>query len=455
MLEELLIKNEGKTLEFKENTKSLSSIIKTIIAFANTAGGTIVIGVEDKTKNIIGVSSPLDEEEKLANVISDSIAPLLVPEIEIQTYRNKELVIIHVYHTAGPFYLKTLSPEQGTYIRFGSTNRVADRDTLQSLKDFARNRYFDETPYLQGKINNLNWEIINNLFQKTNSKITPQKAENLGLTTQHANKDYPTFGGIILFGTNRLQLFPEAIIRCARFLGSDKLEILDQIDIEVYLPLAIEEAIIFIRRNTAMSAEFGELARADIPQYPPFAIREAIVNAVVHSDYSVKGIPISIAIFDNRIEITNPGGLPFGLTIEKAIAGASRIRNRVIGKVFYRLKWVEQWGMGLKRIIQSCIDRGLEKPKFEELNNQFKVTIYGVKKHKIALGPWEIVLVKYLKKHEKISTKEAALLWNVTGRTARLRLIKLIDEGIIQKTGTSLRDPKSGYILMANIDLED
>lgn len=162
----------------------------------------------------------------------------------------------------------------------------------------------------------------------------------------------------------------------------------------------------------------------------------------------MKGVYISIAIFDERIEITNPGGLPFGFTIEKALAGSSRIRNRVIAKVFYHMKWIEQWGSGLHRIIKECAQRGLEVPKFEELNNQFRVTLYAKKKNKIVVESWEKELKQYFKKKEKISTKEAALLWKVTVRTSRTRLIKLIDAGVVKKIGTSSKDPQSSYILV-------
>ena len=211
--------------------------------------------------------------------------------------------------------------------------------------------------------------------------------------------------------------------------------------------MALEEAIKFIQRNTALRSEIKELARKDIPQYPPIAIREAITNAIVHADYSMRGVYISIAIFDDRIEITNPGGLPFGFTMEKALAGSSRIRNRVIAKLFYNLKWIEEWGRGIGRIIKECALRGLEDPKFEEINNQFRVTLYAKKKHKEILESWQKELINYLRKKDKISTKEASILWKITSRTARFRLIKLTDAGIIRKTGTSLKDPQSGYIL--------
>jgi len=451
-MEEILKGNEGKTLEFKESLQSLTGIIKTIIAFANTAGGMIVIGVEDKNKRIIGVNNPLAEEERLASVINDSIVPLLMPDIEIRTYRNKELIVINVPHVTGPCYLKSAGLEKGTYIRLGSTNRVVDSETLQALKNFARNVYFDELAYVQGKVSDLDWDYIKILFQSIHKKITVNNAESLGLITKQGTKEYPTYGGIILFGYKRLSLFPEAIIRCARFLGDDKTTILDRIDIELYLPIALEETIKFIQRNTRLSSEIKELARKDVPEYPLVALREVIINAIVHADYSMKGVYISVAIFDDRIEITNPGGLPFGFTMEKALAGSSRIRNRVIAKVFYHMKWIEQWGSGLHRIMKECEQRGLEKPKFEELNNQFRVTLYGKKKSKVILESWQKELISYLKKKEKISTKGAALLWKVTVRTARTRLIKLIDAGFIKKTGTSLKDPYGDYILIDRID---
>ena len=103
MLEELLTKEEGKTLEFKENTKSLPKIIQTIIAFANTAGGTLIIGIKDKTKEVIGLSNVLEEEERIANAIADSVSPLLIPSLQFHTWRDRDLLLISVPHSFGPY----------------------------------------------------------------------------------------------------------------------------------------------------------------------------------------------------------------------------------------------------------------------------------------------------------------------------------------------------------------
>lgn len=448
MIEAILKSNEGKTLEFKENLQSLQGIVKTIIAFANTAGGVLVIGVEDKTRKVVGVDNPLAQEERLASVINDSIAPLLMPDIETQIYRKKELIIINVPHGTGPYFLKSAGPEKGTYVRLGSTNRVADIAALQSLRNFARNISFDELPHSEGKISDLDWDFIKELFQDVDKKITSHNAASLGLITQRGTKEVPSYGGIILFGKNRLKLFPEAIIRCARFAGDTRADIIDQINIETYLPLALEDAIKFIKRNTKFSSEIKSLKRKDTFEYPIIALREALMNAIVHTDYSISGVYISIAIFDDRIEITNPGGLPYGFTLDKALAGASRVRNRVIAKVFYHLKLIEQWGRGLHRIIHACEEKGLIEPKFEELGAQFRVTLYSAKKEGRVIQAWEKDLLKYLKKRGHISTKEAALLWDVTSRAARTRCINLIDAGVIMSEGKSLKDPSSVYVLV-------
>ena len=446
MIEELLSRDEGKTLEFKESTQSLSNIIKTVIAFANTAGGIIVIGVQDRTKKIIGVEKALDEEERLINAISDSIAPFLVPNIEIQTYRKKELIIIKVAQAAGPYYLKASGPD-AVLVRSGSTNRLADDELLNSLRLFAKKMTFDEVPFF-GKIDLIDMQSIKNSFKEVNKTITHKKLEDLGLVVTHMGDQYPSNGGIILYGTNREKDFPDAIIRCAKFIGTDKAHIHDHMDIKAYPTIALDQAISFVEKNTFKGAIIGRMRRTDIPQYPPAAIREAIINAIIHSDYSVKGSSIMIAIFDDRIEISNPGGLTFGMTIEDAIAGSSKVRNRIIARIFKELDLIEHWGSGLQRIISACEQRGLEKPLFQERINEFKITLYAIKSRKIILEPFQEELVTYLKKKEKISTKEAAELWNINTRNALRRLKYLVDAGIIKKIGTSLKDPHSGYILV-------
>lgn len=213
----------------------------------------------------------------------------------------------------------------------------------------------------------------------------------------------------------------------------------------------MDSAISFIERHTNQSIEIGRVQRKDIPQYPGEAIREAIINAVVHCDYSILGMEIKIGIFDDRIEITNPGILPFGLTIDAVMSGVSRLRNRVIGRVFRELKLIEQWGSGINRIMTSCRDAGLETPRFEELGTGFRVTILGEHTGKDKIPDWQAKLMEFLYENNEISTKDAAHLWKISDRTARTRLRKLVNDGVLTELGTGPKDPKKTYALRTKL----
>lgn len=443
MIEQLLAENEGKTIEFKETTRSLIGIMKTVVAFANSAGGTIIIGVKDKTKDLVGLSEILSEEERLANAITDNILPLLTPDIEVQSFRGKELLIVRVSHNIGPYYLKSEGPERGVYVRFGSTNRSVDAEMLESLRLLAKKVVYDELPHPEGR---LDMEVMKNVFEGVGKRPTAQALENLGVETSRSGKKYPSNGGILLFGANRMQLFPDSQVRCARFAGSNREKILDQTDIDAPLPLAADQVVAFIERNIAKAGRIGRTQRIDVWQYPPIAVREAVMNALLHTDYAMTGCHIQVAIFNDRIEFTNPGGLPFGQTIEKALAGSSRIRNRVIARVFRELHLIEQWGSGLRRIVEACKNQGLKPPLIEELNNQFRLTLYSEQIEEITMSPWGKKLLVRLKKENAISAKSAMKLWKVSSRTTRVRLKQLQEEGAIVRIGTSENDPNASYI---------
>ena len=346
-------------------------------------------------------------------------------------------------HVAGPFFLKKDGIENGTYVRFGSTNRLVDDEMMASLKLIASNRTFDELPF-KGKIDE---ELIKIAFQWIKKEPSNKTCQMLGIYTDHFGRQSSTIGGILLFGKDRQGNLPDAIIRLACFQGKTKEKIIDSIEITSALPFAITEGIQFIERHISVEAKIGKVFRKDISQYPPFAIREALINSIVHTDYSMKGCHIQVAIFADRIEITNPGGLPFGQTLKKALSGYSRLRNRVIGRVFRELKLIEQWGSGLQRIIETCKKMGLQEPLFEEENNQFRITLFSLKKRQILMNSWEKKLINYLQINESIKSKEVAKLWKISDRATRTRLKKMIENGIIMRISTSEKDPQAVFVL--------
>jgi len=447
MLEELLTKEEGKTLEFKENTKSLQKIVQTIVAFANTAGGTLVIGIKDKTKDVIGLANVLEEEERIANAIADSVSPLLIPSLQLHTWRDRDLLLVSVPHGFGPYYIKSKGIEEGTYIRSGSTNRLADATTILEIQRLREHKYFDEQPNFDCTITEINFDLAKELFANISKKLTDRTAKSLGLIVQYHAKELPSNGAVLLFADHYKDFFPDAIIRLGRFSGTDKSQIIDQQTLEVPISTALEPIIAFIRRHTSMAAEISETRRKDIPQYPPAVIREAVINALLHTDYSIKGASIQVAIFEDRIEITNPGCLPFGLSFEAALSGISQLRNRVIGRVFRELNLIEQWGSGLGRMLNICGQQGIPLPKFEELGNFFRTTLYHSVNTFEGIEEWQKQIIAYLKVHKEILPKKAQELWKVTSRTTSSRLKKMCQQGILVEISTGPFDPQKKFSL--------
>jgi ATP-dependent DNA helicase RecG len=447
MLDDLLKGEEGKTLEFKEDTSSLKGILRTIVAFANTSGGVLVIGVKDKTKEIVGVKDVLLEEERIANIVADSITPLITPTFQFHTWRNRDLLIITIHHAIGPYYLKAGGLERGVYVRLGSTNRMADQATVADIQRMTVHQSFDQLPNLKTETDDIDFELAKKLFAKVSKKFTTNVATSLELLVKYQGTYYPSNAAILLFGKDRKSFFPNAIIRCGRFAGQTKTEIIDQKDLDLSLPEAVEAVIEFITKNTSIAAKIGPIHRVDIPEYPALAIREAIINAIVHADYSFKGSNIQVAIFSDRIEIINPGALPYGLSFRKALDGISQLRNRAIGHVFRELGLIEQWGSGFKKIIESCEERGLKAPKFEELDYYFRVTLYKEKKSLKIKVKWQQEMVEHLKKNREVSVVDATKVWGVTSRTATTRIKKMIEIGILTEVGTGPFDPKKKFVL--------
>ena len=268
----------------------------------------------------------------------------------------------------------------------------------------------------------------------------------LGLLADYHGRAVPTNGALLLFGKTRRDWFPDAVIRCARFAGADRTRFLDQAEIDEYLPRAVDDVLVFIERHTLQRADIGRLHRRVTPEYPAAVIREAATNAVVHADYSVRGASISVAVFDARIEFTNPGGLPFGLTMAAAMAGVSKLRNRVIGRTFRELGLIEQWGSGIGRMLAECSHRGIRAPRFEEVGAHFRATVFNEPVARTAGPEWQNRLGEHLRDTGSISTKDAAKLWRTSVRAARARLRTLVDRGILAELGTGPTDPHKKYV---------
>ena len=220
-------------------------------------------------------------------------------------------------------------------------------------------------------------------------------------------------------------------------------------NIESYPVLAVEEIINFIKKHTQLELEITPTRHIKKWNMPLIAIREAVINAIVHADYTQSGSPVRIALFDDRIEVENPGLLLFGLTIDDLLGHVSKIRNRVIAKTFFKLGLIEQWGSGIGRIISECEKAGLSPPKFEELATHFRVTIFLIPKQKPRASIVEQEALKFLKRNLKTgaSTSEIAKAISRSPRATRTLLLNLINTGLVIEIASSPNDPIRRYFL--------
>jgi predicted HTH transcriptional regulator len=444
---DLLKRPEGKTLEFKRDVSSPDGVLRSLVAFANTSGGTVLVGVEDRTRHVRGVREPLDLEERLANLISDHIVPRLVPELEIIPWRRSHVVAIQVHASpVRPHYLRREGLDGGTYVRVGSTNRRADRELIEELRRFARGEAYDERPMPELDSEALDFRAASESFAPVR-RLRRSDLQTLRLVTTHQGRHVPTVGGMLLFGESRQEHFPDAWIQAGRFHGLDKSRIADRTEIHAHLIRAVEDAITFVEKHALHGADIGAVRRRERWSIPPIAVREAVVNAVVHADYAQRGAPIRLAIFDDRLEVENPGLLPFGLTLEDLPRGISRLRNRVIGRTFHALGLIEQWGSGIQRMTAACRDAGLAPPTLEEIGNRFRVTLWLEQVGATALDKTEQTILATLSDGTGRITSEVAKVIGLTPRATRTRLVRLVERGLVREVGTSPQDPKRRYFI--------
>ena len=397
-------------------------------------------------------------------VVADSIHPALLPDIEQAHVEGADLLVVRVARWPGPFFLKSQGPEQGVYIRLGSTNRRAGPDTLTELRRTASHLVFDQLPCVGAAPDDLDMEVARHAFQAVDRQIDATKLESLGVLTRHGRHLLPSNGGIILFGHSeiRRQFFPDARIRCTCFAGTDKVEFLDRADMEGTVLDAIDKVPRFIRRNTRLAGRIKSMRRQDLAEYPAVALREALVNAVVHTDYTLRGMQTMVAIYADRLEIQNPGMLPFGMTLENLKAGVSRIRNPVIARVFRELNLMEEWGSGYRRITAACDTGGYPYPEWLELDSAIRVVFpphpevaalpeaqlgpqVGTKS---ALSRHQVQILEFAQKERSIAEFMEVLGWRDRTKFRNRFIRPLIDAGCLVMTiPDKPRSSKQRYII--------
>ena len=382
MARDTLFSGESKNIEYKVTLPDKSEkYMKTIVAFANTQGGKLIVGIDDKTHEIVGVANEILFQlmDGIANAISDSCMPQIIPDIEPQTIDGKTVIIVSV--EAGknrPYYLKSKGKENGTYIRVAGTSRQASPEKIRELEMEGARISWDE-------LTCVGYPVSKEATEKLCSNIENFR-EKVGMTERSVKKEQLINWKILkqsegqLLATNAYALltsdyFPFSKTQCAVFKGTDRAVFLDKREFTGPIYTQIEEAVDFVLRNIRLGATIDGLVRKEKYELPPEAIREMIINAHCHRNLLDESC-IQVAVYDDRLEVTSPGGLYNGLTYEEVMNGHSKIRNKAIANIFSQMGLVEAWGSGIKRIFNAAKEYDLPEPKFQEFDNMFRVELF-------------------------------------------------------------------------------
>ena len=441
-LKKIISQGESETVEFKKSPSESKEIIKTISAFANTKGGKIFIGISNSGK-VPGVKIGKDTIERLTNQITQNTDPKIHPHITVERIDEKQIIIIKVKESSDHLVLAFGRP----YKRVGKSTLRMSKDEYERiiLEKHKDKLYFDSQICKEATIDNIDNVKVKKFLERAsferrldiNPDINPK--ETLGKLNL-IKKDKLTNAAILLFGKNPQKFFLQAETRCARFKGTEPLEF---IDMKVFGGNIIdqrEDAIEFIKEHIQLHAEIKGTERIERWEYPIEAIREAVTNALCHRNYKISS-NVQIRIFDDRIEIWGCGSLPEPLTIEDLKKRHdSVLRNPLIGRCFFLIKYIEQWGTGTNRMIKKCLSSGLPEPLFEEISGNLVVTFRGkITKEYLEgldLNKRQIVAMEYIKKIGKITNKNYREIFpEISNETARFDLNTMVKKRLLNKRG--------------------
>ena len=363
---------EGKTREYKRDLSSPTKPLRTLVAFANSAGGQLVVGVADD-RTVVGVTDALAEEERLASLIADNIEPQLVPAIDFVTLAGKTVLVVDVpLSTRRPHYMKAQGIDGGVYVRLGSTTRPADSGLVADLERSARGVAFEDLPESRASLADLDLTTLRDLRGRATGA---KDLIVLGLAVKQGAQVVPTNAGILAACREPARFLTSAWIQCGRLRGHQGTDIFDQTEIHKPLPQAVDDVMTFLIKHAYKTGVFGETRRKDVYSIPVAAIREVVINALVHANYAERGTPVRVGFYDNRIVVESPGGLVPGMTVE-TMRGVSRLRNPSLARIFRDAGLIEQWGSGINRVYDETAKAGLPAPDIEEIVDRVRVTIH-------------------------------------------------------------------------------
>ena len=370
----LLQQGENNAVEFKSAGVSVDGLAKKIVAFANTLGGSILIGVEDDGF-ISGVNNAPQVEEWITNICRQNVIPPVQVTINIEASNNRDVIHIEVpkgkdkpYQTNKNQYL----------VRVGTTNRTASPQELLRLFQQAGVFHFDATGVSKTTINDLNASKLDKYFEQYSVDFSNESdKERLLINTDLMTSEKEvTVAGLLVFGINPQKYLHNASISFAHFEGNSLSEsLLDKQVIDGTLDYQIDRCLAIIKNNIKHPSVIQGAKTVDTHfLYPEKVFREIIVNACLHRNYAILGSRIRVFLFDDRLEIRSPGRLPNTVTVEKMKAGVSYASNPVLLKFMENLRYIDKLGRGIPMVNQTAIQNN-KQLDLEETGEEFVLTL--------------------------------------------------------------------------------
>jgi ATP-dependent DNA helicase RecG len=415
---------EGSTIELKQIF--VEDIKKEIVPFANSEGGTLYIGIAEDGQ-IVGVENVDETSLQASNMIRDSIKPDVTMFVNYshEVMEGKYVLKITVQKgTNCPYYLaeKGLRPE-GVYVRQGASAVPASENAIRSMIKETDGDNFENMRSLNQE---LTFEATTAEFKARNIAFGESQMMTLGFVK--ADHIYTNLG---------LLLSDQCVhsIKAASFEGVTKSVFKDRREFNGSLLNQMNEVYNFIDLYNKTRAEFSKLYRIDHKDYPEEALREALLNSLVHREYSFSGSTL-ISIFEDRIEFVSLGGLVKGITMNDILFGVSQCRNEKLAAVFYRLKLIEAYGTGIQKIIDSYKD-SREKPQIEASDNAFKIILpnQNMLLRQNALNDNEKIILELVEKNGSIVRKDVEVLLSISQTMSGRLLKKLVEKNMLKIVG--------------------
>jgi ATP-dependent DNA helicase RecG len=440
-------------LEFKRSLAELDTAVRTLAAFANTEGGTVLFGVR-QSGEIVGVEASRTGKEQLVNKVTSSTDPVLYPSVEFVKVNGKTVIVVTVAESENKPHLAG----GRAYKRVGTATVQLRRDEYERLLLARHQPPFDQRELPEATLDDVDEAKVRWYLQRAAQErnipvdLTLPLVENLkrlGVVTGRDGQPVLTVAAILLFGRRPQSFVSHSQVRLACFHGTTPLHFIDRLDCVGTLPEMIDEAERFVKRNTRIAAKITGFERREITEYPYLAIREGIANAVAHRDYDRADVEVRVSIFADRLEVQSPGRLPAPLTLD-TLGEEYALRNKLIAELLFNIRYIERWNTGILRMRRWMCEHGLLEPVFQEVGQTFKVTFQGPGDHILDLIPEEGVTdLRTLGLNERqiealrlmvnegrtLTNREYRQLFNVDDATAFRDLSKLVQVGQAKTVG--------------------